>query len=123
MSKKSAKTATSRKTTRKSDAPKLVTRPGSDDLGVGADEIVADASPTVVEPVIKPLAETVAPAVESVVAAADESVEAPMVSTPAAPDHWTIARLAFAKFVSRGYVHGYHVQDWLAAEAELKATG
>ena len=32
-----------------------------------------------------------------------------------------IARLAFAKFVARGYGHGHAVQDWLSAEAELRA--
>ena len=33
-----------------------------------------------------------------------------------------IARLAFAKFVSRGYTHGHAVTDWLSAEAELRAA-
>lgn len=33
-----------------------------------------------------------------------------------------IARLAFAKFVSRGYTHGHAVNDWLSAEAELRAA-
>ncbi len=68
MSKKRSKTpSTSHKTTRKTEAPKVLSRPS-----------------------------------------VEVSVEA-------------IARLAFAKFVERGYVHGHHVQDWLAAEAELLA--
>ena len=33
-----------------------------------------------------------------------------------------IARLAFAKFVQRGYAQGHAVQDWLSAEAELRAA-
>lgn len=33
-----------------------------------------------------------------------------------------IARLAFAKFVARGYTHGQAVNDWLSAEAELRAA-
>ena len=33
-----------------------------------------------------------------------------------------VARLAFGKFVARGYLHGHAVQDWLAAEAELRAA-
>ncbi len=33
-----------------------------------------------------------------------------------------IARLAFAKFVARGYAHGHAAHDWLAAEAELRAA-
>lgn len=37
----------------------------------------------------------------------------------APPDHAEIARLAFAKFTARGYVHGSQMEDWLAAEAEL----
>ena len=36
-------------------------------------------------------------------------------------DHAEIARLAFAKFAARGYVHGSQMEDWLAAEAELLA--
>lgn len=30
-----------------------------------------------------------------------------------------IAMRAYERFVSRGYVHGHDVEDWLAAEAEL----
>jgi len=33
-----------------------------------------------------------------------------------------IARLAFAKFAARGYLHGHAVADWLSAEAELRAA-
>ena len=55
-------------------------------------------------------------------------VEAPMIiareEPAAAPtiERDDIARLAFAKFVARGYVHGHAVADWLSAEAELRAT-
>lgn len=31
-----------------------------------------------------------------------------------------VARLAYAKFVERGGEHGHDVEDWLAAEAELR---
>lgn len=58
-------------------------------------------------------------------------IEAPMMLTrpveEAAPapvaalDHREIARLAFAKFAARGYVHGHQLEDWLAAEAELSS--
>jgi hypothetical protein len=50
--------------------------------------------------------------------------------TPAAPTsltveiqvpHEVIAQRAFEKFATRGYVHGFAVQDWLDAEDELKA--
>lgn len=33
-----------------------------------------------------------------------------------------IARLAFSKFLARGCMHGYALEDWLAAEAELRAS-
>lgn len=49
-------------------------------------------------------------------------VEEPKVVALAPIDRAEIARLAFAKFVSRGYVHGHAVSDWLAAEAELRAV-
>lgn len=48
-------------------------------------------------------------------------VEEPAVILPAI-DRDAIVRLAYAKFVARGYVHGHAVEDWLAAEAELRAT-
>ena len=32
-----------------------------------------------------------------------------------------VARRAFEKFMERGGEHGYDVQDWLAAEAEIRA--
>jgi hypothetical protein len=56
-------------------------------------------------------------------------IEAPMMLTrPAnepvvvAPDHADIARLAFAKFAARGYLHGFQMEDWLAAETELRVA-
>jgi hypothetical protein len=33
-----------------------------------------------------------------------------------------IAQLAYARFVARGYVHGHAREDWLSAEAELRAA-
>jgi hypothetical protein len=33
-----------------------------------------------------------------------------------------IARRAYERFVMRGYQHGDDVADWLAAEAELRAS-
>jgi hypothetical protein len=44
----------------------------------------------------------------------------PIVVERPAPDHTDIARLAFAKFAARGYIHGFQMEDWLAAEAELR---
>ena len=32
-----------------------------------------------------------------------------------------VARRAFERFVSRGFSHGHALEDWLAAEAELRA--
>ena len=48
--------------------------------------------------------------------------------TPAAkPPEWTeeqqqqIAALAYHHFLARGGRHGYHMEDWLRAEAEVAA--
>jgi hypothetical protein len=50
--------------------------------------------------------------------------EAPMVVSRANRDaeltHADIARVAYERFLARGGVHGFHVEDWLAAEAELR---
>ena len=35
--------------------------------------------------------------------------------------HDDIARRAYLLFEERGYEHGHHAEDWLAAEAELGA--
>ena len=32
-----------------------------------------------------------------------------------------IAKRAFEKYAGRGYVHGFHEQDWFDAEDELRA--
>ncbi|HEY4059136.1 MAG TPA: DUF2934 domain-containing protein [Kofleriaceae bacterium] len=40
---------------------------------------------------------------------------------PMAIERTEIARLAYAKFVARGYMHGHAVADWLSAESELRA--
>jgi hypothetical protein len=32
-----------------------------------------------------------------------------------------IAKRAYEKFAGRGYVHGFHEQDWYDAEDELRA--
>jgi len=49
-------------------------------------------------------------------------VEEPKVVEEPSIARTEIARLAFAKFVARGYVHGHAVTDWLSAEAELRAA-
>lgn len=112
MSKKRSKTpATSKKTARKLEAPKLLSR----------DSMVDEAMPEA------PTVPTVAP-VEAMPTMADALiVEAPMLVETVLPsqvvvDRKQIARLAFAKFAARGYVHGHHVEDWLSAEAELRAN-
>ena len=50
------------------------------------------------------------------------AVEEPMPMPMPMIDHKEIARLAFAKFAARGYVHGHQLEDWLAAEAELQSS-
>ncbi len=95
MAKKRTPPASSSKSIRKTEAPKRVTAPAA--AAVEATPVVVDVAPVV----------EVAPIVAE--------------AAPVALDHWTIARRAYAKFAARGYVHGHHVQDWLEAEAELRA--
>ncbi len=98
MTKKNKKApATSRVTARNTQAPKLVLRHVNE---------APPATARVEEPII-----TAAPAIA-------DRVEAP----PPAVDRAQIARLAFSKFVARGYLHGLHTADWLEAEAELRAA-
>lgn len=65
-----------------------------------------------------------APTQEATAVTAPVVVETPA-SVSVAPevtlDREVVARLAFSKFVGRGCVHGYALEDWLAAEAELRA--
>jgi hypothetical protein len=35
------------------------------------------------------------------------------------PSNDDVANLAYEKFSARGYIDGYHLEDWLAAEQEL----
>ncbi len=37
-------------------------------------------------------------------------------------DDEAVAARAYEKFLARGGEHGYHIEDWLAAEAELRGT-
>ena len=39
------------------------------------------------------------------------------------PSEDQIARLAYQKFEERGRVHGFEMDDWLSAEAELVGQG
>lgn len=98
MAKKKKVPSSSQLTARKTEAPMLVTRP------VEEPKVVAT------RPLDEPKVVTTRPLEEPKV------VEAP----PIGRDE--IARLAFAKFVARGYGHGHAVTDWLAAEAELRAA-
>jgi hypothetical protein len=47
---------------------------------------------------------------------------APAIATNVTLDREVIARLAFSKFLARGCTHGHALEDWLAAEAELRAS-
>ncbi|MBA3818951.1 MAG: DUF2934 domain-containing protein [Deltaproteobacteria bacterium] len=102
---RSKQPSTSRKTTRATPAPKLLTRPADEAAVEAADEAAVEVEPAVIAP---------APVMELVME--------PVIAEAPALDHQQIARRAFARFVARGYVHGRHVEDWLAAEAELRAA-
>jgi hypothetical protein len=41
-------------------------------------------------------------------------------ATSAPVTHDDIARRAYELFEARGYAHGFHLQDWLTAESELR---
>jgi Protein of unknown function (DUF2934) len=64
---------------------------------------------------------------EAVTSAAGESKAAPMTgpapakSIPVSPElrHRMIAEAAYFNWLSRGYIHGEHLVDWLDAEAEI----
>lgn len=101
---KKKNTSTTRMTVRNTQAPKLVARPA---IGT-AREVVLEATAVAMAP---------AATEARVVATASAVTEPPLVI-----DRAQIARLAFAKFAARGFVHGFHVADWLEAEAELRAT-
>jgi hypothetical protein len=42
-------------------------------------------------------------------------------ATPSELGHEEIAKRAYEKFLARGCMHGYDVQDWLDAEEEVSA--
>jgi hypothetical protein len=46
---------------------------------------------------------------------------AQLTSTQVKIPHEKIAMRAYEKWVKRGHKHGTHMQDWLEAEAELRA--
>jgi hypothetical protein len=89
--------ASSSKSTRKTEAPKRVSRINDE---TEAAEVTA-STPTPTPP---------------------PTAAMPPAAAELALDRTHVARLAFAKFAARGYVHGYHVEDWFAAERELRAA-
>lgn len=46
---------------------------------------------------------------------------APSAGSKASPTHAQIAERAYHHFVARGRQHGFHEQDWLRAELELRS--
>jgi hypothetical protein len=59
----------------------------------------------------------------SYVSSSGRTASRPAGSSPSGvvPSHEAIARRAFLKWQARGCPSGTHLQDWLEAEAELKA--
>jgi hypothetical protein len=118
MSKKRKTPASSSKSTRKTEAPKRVSRVNDEQA---AAEVTASTATTA--PASTPT--TASAHVVTEVAPTPPGMPAIAIS-PATPelvlDRTQVARLAFAKFAARGYVHGHHVEDWFAAERELRAA-
>ena|SRR5688572_13478566 len=112
---KKRKPTTSRLTTKTTEAPMILERPPVAmpvelPVAMPVEPPVAMPVELSVEPPVEPPTVEMAPIATAMLAAP------PMVQV----ERMQIARLAFARFVARGGVHGYHVQDWLAAEAELR---
>jgi hypothetical protein len=99
MSKKTKTSKTKRLTTKTTTAPMIV-RASAPETPV--------ATPIVAQP-------PVAPAVA-------QPPVAPAVATETTLDREVIARMAFSKFLARGCTHGHALEDWLSAEAELRAS-
>jgi hypothetical protein len=59
----------------------------------------------------------------SAVSSGGRGAASPVLSSPrsVAPSQEAIARRAYLKWQARGCPSGTHLQDWLEAEAELKA--
>jgi hypothetical protein len=53
---------------------------------------------------------------------APKKTTARLKKSPASVTHEDIALAAYAKFEARGHHHGHDVEDWIAAEAELRAS-
>ena len=107
MAKKKKVPSSSQLTARKTEAPMLVTRP-AEEPKVVATRPVEELKVVATRPVEEPKVAATRPL--------EELKETPAIGRD------EIARLAFAKFAARGYGHGHAVTDWLAAEAELRAT-
>lgn len=47
-------------------------------------------------------------------------VEVSAAEVEVVPEAGDIAELAYQRFLARGSVHGFHEEDWVSAERELK---
>lgn len=56
------------------------------------------------------------------VSRARKSTAATVTTEVTAPAYDVVAERAFARFCARGHEHGHDVEDWLAAEAELRRS-
>lgn len=83
--------------------------------------ILAQAADPSMQPHAQPSTLELDPSVNG---AADARVVATLVETAAGDGHPSeemIRVRAYELFVQRGYEHGHHFEDWLAAERELKS--
>jgi hypothetical protein len=51
-----------------------------------------------------------------------EATDATLLATATGPSNEAVAQRAYERFCARGYVHGFDVEDWLAAERELASA-
>ena len=123
----------SRMTTRKTEAPMVSKReaspaqPAKPTPATPASKEVAPPSGRNAQGTTPPdrMAETVkntgAPAVTKNGTGSPSKAAGNAASTDFVDDE-AIAARAYEKFLARGGEHGYHIEDWLAAEAELRGT-
>lgn len=82
----------------------------------------AAAEPQVIPPPAQAPGEVIDPSANGAANTAAAAIAVEVVATEADPPEEMIRMRAYELFLQRGYEHGHHVDDWLAAERELKST-
>lgn len=117
---------------RRTPARRRAEKPAASPVSPAVEPVVdaVAAAPEVTPPAAPGAGARTAPEQKPVAAAGDGALAARVsraASTPAVwgqegtkPDRDAVARRAFELFLARGGAHGHDVEDWLAAERELR---